>query len=287
TPTAVVDRKDRIVVYLAGRPRTQESWNADVADASRAMTEAAVGLRKELTKADLAHRRGKFACLRAGITHGGGGTAPSNMGNRIASQNAAAAALCARPSFQRIAGFASSAFALGAPRLFEHYREAVDGVCGYNPKLTRPFASSVFPAATFNLGPQAATVKHRDHANVPYGWCAITALGSFDPKAGGHLYLWELKLVFEFPSGSTILIPSSIISHGNTPVQKGETRQSFTQYCAGGIMRWNAYGFRTEATLKAEDPELFARRMAEAPGRWEKALGYFSKLSELKKDHGV
>ncbi|KAI0054487.1 hypothetical protein BV25DRAFT_1771765, partial [Artomyces pyxidatus] len=239
----VVDRKDRIVVYLAGRPRTHDSWNADVADASRAMTEAAAGLRKKLNKEDVVHRRGKYVCVKAGVAHGGGGTAPSNVGNRIVAQNAAAAALCQRPSFQRIAGFGSSAFALGAPRLFEHYREAVDGACRHNPKLSRPFSNSVFPQVTFNLGPQAVTVKHRDHANVPYGWCAVTALGNYDPKAGGHLYLWELKLVIEFPPGSTILLPSSIVSHGNTPIQPGETRQSFTQYCAGGLMRWHAYGY--------------------------------------------
>lgn len=38
--------------------------------------------------------------------------------------------------------------------------------------------------------------------------CAITTLSDYDPKAGGHLVLWDLKLVIEFPPGSTILILS-------------------------------------------------------------------------------
>ncbi|KAI0054742.1 hypothetical protein BV25DRAFT_1873282 [Artomyces pyxidatus] len=281
----IVDREDRIIVYLAGQPRTEDSWKKDISDANRAMGEAAYELRNDFSRGDVAHRRGKFANLRVGVTFGGGGKVPSNVGNRTDAQTKAAAMLSRRPSLQRIAGFASSAFALAAPRLFGHYYETVEAVCGYNPKLQRPFEKSVFPAATFNLGPQAVTVKHRDHANIPYGWCAITALGDFDPKLGGHLYLWELKIVVEFPPGSTVLIPSSIISHGNTPIQKGETRRSFTQYCAGGLMRWRAYGFRTEETLEREDPALLASIRAEAEGRWQAALGYFSKYGELSKDH--
>ena len=49
---------------------------------------------------------------------------------------------------------------------------------------------------------------HTDPGNLLFGWCAITTLGNFDPTLGGHLVLWDLKLVIEFPLGSTILIPS-------------------------------------------------------------------------------
>jgi hypothetical protein len=53
------------------------------------------------------------------------------------------------------------------------------------------------------------------------------------------------QLVIEFPPGSTILIPSSILSHSNTAVDDQEHRYSFTQYAAGGLFRWVDNGFRT------------------------------------------
>ncbi|KIJ65753.1 hypothetical protein HYDPIDRAFT_64722, partial [Hydnomerulius pinastri MD-312] len=85
---------------------------------------------------------------------------------------------------------------------------------------------------------------HLDSANVSHGWCSIWAGGKFDPKKGGHMVLFDLKLVVEFPSGSTVLIPSSTVSHGNVPIADGETQVSFTQYCAGGLIRWVQHGFR-------------------------------------------
>ncbi|KAJ3886728.1 hypothetical protein GG344DRAFT_69418 [Lentinula edodes] len=42
--------------------------------------------------------------------------------------------------------------------------------------------------------------------------------------AGGHLVLWDLGLVIRFPPGSTILFPSSLITHSTIPIQEGETR---------------------------------------------------------------
>ncbi|KAI0038048.1 hypothetical protein FA95DRAFT_1474810, partial [Auriscalpium vulgare] len=105
---------------------------------------------------------------------------------------------------------------------------------------------SVFPAATFNFRSKIATAPHHDYYNVSHGWCAITALGKHDPNYSGHLILYDLKFVIEFPPGSTILVPLALITHRNTPVQPGKTCRSFTQYCAGGLMRWHAYGCRTE-----------------------------------------
>ncbi|KAI0054985.1 hypothetical protein BV25DRAFT_1816244, partial [Artomyces pyxidatus] len=236
---------------------------------------------------ELNHRRGQYPTLTTGMTYGGGPTIPSTMTGRTKRHRAAIDRLTRLPAFMRLAGFASSACNLAAPRLFNHYDETVTAVKTDMPTLQKAFQNSVFPAATFNLGPQAVTRRHRDEANIPYGWCAVTALGDFDPKAGGHLYLWELKMVIEFPPGSTILLPSAVLLHGNTPVQPGETRQSFTQYCAGGLIRWRTYGFRTEEALRAEDPQLFAQVKAKAASRWEESLGFFSKIGSVRQDHGL
>ncbi|KAJ7742915.1 hypothetical protein B0H14DRAFT_3897734 [Mycena olivaceomarginata] len=57
------------------------------------------------------------------------------------------------------------------------------------------FVRSVFAACTFNFGRHAITVPHLDFGNLSWGWCAITALGRFNPDLGGHLVLWDLKLI--------------------------------------------------------------------------------------------
>lgn len=119
----------------------------------------------------------------------------------------------------------------------------------WNKELVPIFTNSVFAAATFNFGPNVRTFRHKDYNNFSYGWCGITALGDFDPKNGGHLVLWEPKVLIEFPAGSTIFIPSALAEHSNTPTSPGERRQSFTQYTAGGIFRFIACGFRTKKSL--------------------------------------
>jgi hypothetical protein len=149
------------------------------------------------------------------------------------------------------------------------------------PDLRRNFVKSIFPSATFNFGPNVWTFKHRDRLNCPFGWCAIQALGHFDPKLGGHLVLWELKLVIEFPPGSLVLIPSATITHSNVPVQAGDSRVSFTQYCAGGLFRYVDNGFRTEAELAAANPGAYARMLEMKKTRWQIGLGLFSTLDDL------
>ena len=157
------------------------------------------------------------------------------------------ASLLNEKCFQRVAGFASGVFKGWAPKLYEHYKKNLNDLLEKHPNLKRNFSNSVFAASTFNFGPKVFTKLHRDHANLPYGWCSITALGDFDPKKGGHLVLWDLKLVVEFPPGSTVLIPSAAISHFNTPIFRGESRSSFTQYSAGGLFHWVAHGHQQDS----------------------------------------
>src|ERR1700761_1401388 len=145
----------------------------------------------------------------------------------------------------------------------------------------RPFPKSVFSCASFNFGPNVWTFKHRDVLNLPFGWCAIHALGRFNPKKGGHLILWDLKLIIEFPPGALILIPSATLSHSNIPVQKGEERASFTLFTAGGLFRFVDNGFRTEDELAAQDPVEFARVMECKKRRWKDGVELWSTIDEL------
>lgn len=131
------------------------------------------------------------------------------------------------------------------------------------------------------MGPQVRCFKHRDVRNVPYGWCAITAMGTFDPKKGGHLVLWEPKLILEFPPGSTLLIPSATITHSNVPISPQETRTSFTQYCSGGLFRWVDNGGRSDGELRVQDPALFDELGRKKGGRWLEGLALLATMEEV------
>jgi hypothetical protein len=84
---------------------------------------------------------------------------------------------------------------------------------------------------TFELGPQTVTPPQWLCNHLRWCWLAITALGTFDPRRGGHLILWDLGRVIEFPPGATILIPS-ILLFSIARIQPGERRYSMTQYIA-------------------------------------------------------
>ncbi|KJA21467.1 hypothetical protein HYPSUDRAFT_140647 [Hypholoma sublateritium FD-334 SS-4] len=192
-------------------------------------------------------------------------------------------ALIRHPSFRRMAGFASSTFHTWAPKLHAHYADTLDALIYEHPHLQRNFSNSVFAAVAFNFGPRTCSKKHRDHANLPYGWCAVTALGNYNYTRGGHLVLWELGLVLEFPPGCTILLPSAAIAHSNTPVAAHESRTSFAQFTAGGLFRWMAHGFQTdEEFFRGKTPEELAAVAVENEARCKMGLSLFSTFKEIE-----
>ncbi|KAF7366129.1 hypothetical protein MVEN_00489700 [Mycena venus] len=123
----------------------------------------------------------------------------------------------------------------------------------WNKTLRRNFLPTVlvFAAATFNFGLPTITYPHLNFANLAWGWCAITALGNFDPDKGGHIILWDLKLIIRFPPGCTIFIPSALIRHSNTSIQPHEKHFSFTQYTAAGIFRFVDNRFHSDTSINA------------------------------------
>ena len=94
-------------------------------------------------------------------------------------------------SIKRLAGHANSksnykvcpiiltpagVFRTWAPKLHDYYKERLGKLHAKTPGLWSNFGdSTVWPAATFNLGPQTMTYEHRDSANLAFGWCAVTA----------------------------------------------------------------------------------------------------------------
>ncbi|KAJ7818538.1 hypothetical protein B0H14DRAFT_2601255 [Mycena olivaceomarginata] len=146
------------------------------------------------------------------------------------------AMLLGNADINRLTNFASFAFSMWAPQLYSHYVEKQRE--GSNVTLAPP---SAIPEVRRSVW----TFKHRDVCNLPFGWCAIQSLGRFDATKGGHLVLWDLKLVIEFPAGALILLPSATLAHSNVPVADGQERISFTQYTSGGLFRWIDNGGRT------------------------------------------
>lgn len=168
-----------------------------------------------------------------------------------------------------------------APKLHQYYAETLDNLFASDSTLRRLFPRSIFSAASFNFGPQTICFKHKDFANLPFRFCAITALGNFDPTKGGHLILWELELVIQFPPGSTILIPSAIISHSNTTLRKNETRYSFTQYTAGALFRWvDNQCMNQEVYLSTLTPEGLASVQEKNKSRWTYGLSLLPTVSD-------
>ncbi|EDR03722.1 uncharacterized protein LACBIDRAFT_306859 [Laccaria bicolor S238N-H82] len=191
--------------------------------------------------------------------------------------------LLKHPSFVRMAGHASGIFGTWAPKMHAYYADHLHRLMDHDKTLTRNFENSIFSACAFNFGPQTVCYRHRDHANLPFGWCGITALGNYDYKLGGHLILWDLGLVIEFPPGSTIFIPSAALEHSNASIQKHERRYSFTQYTSGGTFRWVDYGFqKADVYLVSLSEE--GRQAAAQEGRDRLAFGLslFSTLDELQ-----
>ncbi|KAF9056805.1 hypothetical protein BDP27DRAFT_1242289, partial [Rhodocollybia butyracea] len=190
--------------------------------------------------------------------------------------------LFSRELFHRVAGFQSAAFATWFPSNYEVLHCQNGKLRDRLPELEPNFNNSVYSCMTVNFGPSMWLYIHTDSKNDPTIPCAVTAGGRYDHTRGGHIVLWDFNLVFEFPPGATIILPSALICHSNIPVQKGEVRVSVTQYTAGGIRHWLEYGGRTEEEFEAEDPKGFQGAWAKRSNRWCKDLKKFLTADELK-----
>ncbi|KAF7965357.1 hypothetical protein HWV62_44269 [Athelia sp. TMB] len=151
----------------------------------------------------------------------------------------------------------------------------------HDPSLIWSFPRSVFPATTVNFGPGAVCYDHLDYGNAAAGCCSITSAGSYNPKLGGHIVLFDIDKIVEFPPGSTVLIPSSIMRHGNTPIQAGEMRVGMTQYAAGALFRYVDHDFKLVDDAVVE---VRTRVLAGAESRFRTLLGLYSRFEELEQD---
>jgi hypothetical protein len=172
-------------------------------------------------------------------------------------------------------------FAWIMPKVYRDVVTTIAGLQGHYANLRRAFPGSAWAACSINMGPWSISDDHIDSGNAPGVPCAITALGKFDPTKGGHLVLFDLKLIIQFPPGSTILIPSASLRHGNIRVHDSETRYSVIQYMAGGLACHLAWGFKIQSQLSKKAIRSDA---AAGPGRWLEVLSRFSTPETLDAD---
>ncbi|KAF8875968.1 hypothetical protein CPB84DRAFT_1689416, partial [Gymnopilus junonius] len=167
------------------------------------------------------------------------------------------------------------------PKVYGYYHNYLGKLYAHSPHLRKNFSKSIFPCCAINCSPKAWTHCHCDSMNCPFGMCAITALGQFDPSKGGHLVLPDLKLIVEFPVSSIILIPSATLIHANIPIQSHEAQASFMQYAASSLFHYVDDGFMMEKALKEKNHEEYLRVCSLKKTRWERGLNLLSKISEL------
>ena len=160
----------------------------------------------------------------------------------------------------------------------------LDGRASPELELHRPYdhRAGAFPCRSFNLGGQTVSLPHLDYKNLAQSWCSVTTLGHFNHHDGGQFVLWDFGLVVDFPAGSTILIPSALLVHSNTPIGPGESRYSIVQYAAGGLFRWANNGFMSEKHWLSQASEEGRREHREqGEGRWASACSMFTTVEEL------
>lgn len=257
--------------------------------------------------------RGQFHAVFMGFSHGGGTevkflssrlrfvlmqeqrptqTLTAGIYNRVVSR------LSRNPAVIRLAGFQKrectstlksiiltvkkEAFKMYFPDTYAYYQSTMSQLKKEEPLLTFPFVDT-FPSAALNLGPQTVCIPHRDSKNLAFGICCISALGTFDLTKGGHLVLEELGLVIEFPPGSTVLIPSAVVTHSNTGVQMGEKRYSFTQYASGSLFAYVENEMRTNKTILTKGGEEEKNKWkASRLTRWKERLSMFPLFSSYR-----
>ncbi|KAJ6473910.1 hypothetical protein C8R45DRAFT_835221, partial [Mycena sanguinolenta] len=279
----LADSNQSVVGLLGGKPRDLDGWKI-VADGAAALM-ASLAVYGHFTTNDWYHRRANpetpFPSVSRGLSHGGGQLRPGELQNHP-DNISITDEMMAHSYYQRIVGFTNCLVRVFAPILFAFCQSQMALLADWDSTLRWPFEDSIFAACTFNVGPRASTCPHLDFGNLAWGWCAITALGSFDADLGGHLILWDLKMVIRFPAGSTILIPSAIIRYSNVPVQPHESHSSFVKYTAGGLYRWIRNGFRTDEDFdRSASNEEKVARAEEAKRRWEEGVAMFSAVENL------
>ncbi|KAK7457915.1 hypothetical protein VKT23_010262 [Stygiomarasmius scandens] len=241
------DNEGRPLVLLGGW-RT-ESWMNDIVIPLQYLLQTSGA---SLNIPSLRHRRGEYPTVRFGISFGGGQQRPANLA--LSSLEAQVLGqLRQEPAMIEVARYCDYLMRCYFPKVYTLYRNVLDALKEENADLDINFEECCFAAAAINFR-KACTFRHRDFLNLLFGLCAVFSLGDFDYKKGGHLILWDLGLIVEFPPGCVILIPSAMIEHSNTALRMKDVRHSITFFSASGLFRWVHNGGMSDKDFVASAP---------------------------------
>ncbi|KAJ3871267.1 hypothetical protein F5051DRAFT_446413 [Lentinula edodes] len=237
----LVTSEDRMSVPLTDRENhimacvLYGSSSKSYRDSVQTMADAILDMGKQTKwkRAEKKHKHGHFPALARGISFGKGQPEPMRLSDE---HQPLMEELLQMPCFRQVAGHQSAALATWSLKSYlEHQcinRELKEKL----PHLQRNFDNNSM-----------------NDVRIP---CAITSGGKYNYKLGGHLILWDLKVVIEFPPGATILLSLALLRHSNQPVAPGET--------------------------PAQDPEGFSIAWAKRREGWKESLQFFGTLEELK-----
>ncbi|VDC02485.1 unnamed protein product [Peniophora sp. CBMAI 1063] len=283
----ILDAKRRIVAVLLARPKEcadeagKTSWDHTMERLAALFDRIRREHEGQWSGEDHNGRRGKFTSFGFGSSFGGGQAARDLR--KDGWQAEVTKELREHPDLQRLARWGSEGFAKFFPKAYAFAANIMRQLLGRGD-ITRNFPGSVYAASTCNLGPRTVCLDHTDHLNYPGIPCVITGFGDYNPDEGGDLFLLNFGLRIRFPPGSTAILSSAGVRHGNTPVPDGQTRYSFTQYTAGGLVRWVSMGFRKATGMNVAERV----RIDGAPGsNWEEQLARLSVYEELQVDRAA
>ncbi|KAJ6476960.1 hypothetical protein C8R45DRAFT_833668, partial [Mycena sanguinolenta] len=279
TSHAFVEAKGRIVGALIGAPN-DPTWPAVVQRATGALHHEWLGM--SFPSAAYEHRRGDFAQDALGRSFGGGRKTAGNITPSSASNGRAMNRIARNPDLGRILGHALSGFKAFFWGIFGSYHALDRALTRLAPQLSRLPSEAPYAALSVNFE-HAFSPPHLNGANSAGGMCEITPFGNFDPDTSTHLVLWDFGYIIRFPPGTSAIIPSAVVTHSNTPLQKGETRFSVIRYTAGALFRWVANGGKTDLEWEQTATEGDRQGREEARrGRWQEALARYTRWKDLK-----
>ncbi|KAF9027690.1 hypothetical protein BDP27DRAFT_1437082 [Rhodocollybia butyracea] len=258
-PVCVVDNQDRVVLVAAGQPN-DPSYATDAECMAELMLK--MGESTDWEKEEKHHGRGDYSYADYGWSYGKGQQQPQCLGGQ---RQEMMARFVNKPCTQRVAAFQSASFALWFPKSYAEFHRQNLQLKEKIPTFEGNIKGSVYLCCTANCGPNSWTHIHQDGLNCAGACCTVTSGGPFDPTKGGQLIIWDLKLIFDFPPGSTILLPSALFRHLNIPIQKGEKRVS-----------------SPSTPLEAFIVGLSMEMLKERPEHWRRVLEMFSTIDELR-----
>ncbi|TFY81402.1 hypothetical protein EWM64_g2601 [Hericium alpestre] len=280
----ILDNKDCIIAVLVpplledDHCPDEEHWMSTmehVGELFESKHEAAGGLSQQN------RHPGEFTVLATGVLYDGGQKRPGNLAHSKWHQDLLCD-LTDDADVSRIANFQSDALSSYFPKVYAHMYDSLGKLSRSQQELCHNFrGGSVYPTCTFNLGPNTVCLDHNDCNNAPDVSCTITVLRTFNADTGSELYLWDLALIVRFLPGTTILLSSASMRHGNLPTQLGEQCYSMTQYCPGGLLRWVRHGLRPASLLSKTKRAAIDE---DHKAWWAEVLGWLSKYDKLEAD---